>query len=178
MSFPDLLEDMRRRREEILAGGGAEKLAQRRAKGLMSARERLDALFDEATFQEMGGHVRHSARNFGMETKVLPADGVVVGTGYVGGRMVSAYAQDFTVLGGSLGKMHAKKIVTMMEEAAKFGSPVVAFKDSAGARIQEALTRSRVTAACSTRTCCCPEWCRRSRWSAAHVRAAPPIRRR
>ena len=137
MSFPDLLEDMRRRREEILAGGGAEKLAQRRAKGLMSARERLDALFDEATFQEMGGHVRHSARNFGMETKVLPADGVVVGTGYVGGRMVSAYAQDFTVLGGSLGKMHAKKIVTMMEEAAKFGSPVVAFKDSAGARIQE-----------------------------------------
>jgi acetyl-CoA carboxylase carboxyltransferase component len=137
MSFPDLLEDMRRRREEILAGGGAEKLARRRAKGLMSARERLDALFDEATFQEMGGHVRHSARNFGMETKVLPADGVVVGTGYVGGRMVSAFAQDFTVLGGSLGKMHAKKIVTMMEEAAKFGSPVVAFKDSAGARIQE-----------------------------------------
>ncbi len=69
--------------------------------------------------------------------KILPADGVVVGTGYVDGRMVSAFAQDFTVLGGSLGKMHAKKIVTMMEEAAKFGSPVVAFKDSAGARIQE-----------------------------------------
>jgi acetyl-CoA carboxylase carboxyltransferase component len=135
--FSDLLEDMRRRQEEISNGGGADKLAQRRAKGLFTARDRLDTLFDEATFQEMGAHVRHSARHFGMDSKNLPADGVVVGTGYVDGRMVSAFAQDFTVLGGSLGKKKKKKIVTMMEEAAKFGSPVVAFKDSAGARIQE-----------------------------------------
>jgi len=135
--FSELLEDMRRRQQAIANGGGADKLAQRRAKGLMTARDRLDSLFDDATFQEMGGHVRHQARAFGMESRELPADGVVVGTGYVDGRMVSAFAQDFTVLGGTLGKMHAKKIVTLMEEAAKFGSPVVAFKDSAGARIQE-----------------------------------------
>ena len=133
----ELLEDMRRRREEILAGGGADKLAQRRAKGLMTARDRLDALFEPGTFQELGAHVRHSARHFGMEDKVLPADGVVGGTGYVEGRPVSAFSQDFTVAGGSLGKMHAKKIVMLMQQAGKFGNPIVAFKDSAGARIQE-----------------------------------------
>ncbi|TBW33566.1 acyl-CoA carboxylase subunit beta [Siculibacillus lacustris] len=133
----ELLDDMNRRREEILAGGGADKLAQRHEKGLMTARDRLAALFQEATFQEMGTHVQHSARYFGMEKKVLPADGVVVGTGYVGGRLVSAFSQDFTVVGGSLGKMHAKKIVMLMQAAAKLGSPIVAFKDSAGARIQE-----------------------------------------
>jgi acetyl-CoA carboxylase carboxyltransferase component len=133
----ELLEDMRRRREEISAGGGADKLAQRRAKGLMTARDRLDALFEPGTFQELGAHVRHSARHFGMEDKVLPADGVVGGTGYVDGRPVSAFSQDFTVAGGSLGKMHAKKIVMLMQQAGKFGNPIVAFKDSAGARIQE-----------------------------------------
>ena len=135
--FADLLADMRRRREEVLVGGGADKLAQRHEKGLMTARDRLDALFLEGTFQEVGTHIQHSARHFGMETKVLPADGVVVGTGYVGGRVVAAFSQDFTVVGGSLGKMHAKKIVALMQQAAKLGLPVVAFKDSAGARIQE-----------------------------------------
>ena len=135
--FADLLEDMNRRREEVLEGGGADKLTQRHEKGLMTARDRLDALFQEDTFQEQGTYVRHSARFFGMETKVLPADGVVAGTGYVGGRVVAAFSQDFTVVGGSLGKMHAKKIVMLMQQAAKLGCPVVAFKDSAGARIQE-----------------------------------------
>ena len=138
MTLPlELLEDLRKRRRSILAGGGADKLAQRRAKGLMTARDRLDALFQENTFQELGTHIHHSARFFGMENKDLPADGVVAGTGYVGGRVVSAFSQDFTVVGGSLGKMHAKKIVALMQQAAKLGSPVVAFKDSAGARIQE-----------------------------------------
>jgi acetyl-CoA carboxylase carboxyltransferase component len=138
MTLPlELLDDLRRRREAILAGGGADKLAQRREKGLMTARDRLDALFDEGTFQELGTYVQHSGRHFGMEKKVLPADGVVVGTGYVEGRVISAFSQDFTVVGGSLGKMHAKKIVALMQQAAKLGAPVVAFKDSAGARIQE-----------------------------------------
>jgi len=137
LSVELLLENLRRRREAILAGGGADKLAQRREKGLMTARERLDALFEEATFQELGAHIQHSARHFGMDGKALAADGVVTGTGYVGGRLVSAFSQDFTVVGGSLGKMHAKKIVTLMQQAGKLGSPVVAFKDSAGARIQE-----------------------------------------
>ncbi len=110
MTLPlEQLEDLRRRREEILAGGGAEKLARRREKGLMTARDRLDALFEEATFQELGAHVQHSGRFFGMEKKALAADGVVAGSGYVGGRQVSAFSQDFTVVGGSLGKMHAQE---------------------------------------------------------------------
>ncbi len=138
MTLPlELLEDLRKRRQSILSGGGADKLAQRRAKGLMTARDRLDALFQENTFQELGTHIHHSARFFGMESKDLPADGVVAGTGYIGGRVVSAFSQDFTVVGGSLGKMHAKKIVALMQQAGKLGAPVVAFKDSAGARIQE-----------------------------------------
>ena len=132
-----VLEDLRKRQDEIRAGGGEDKLVQRREKGMMTARDRLDALFQEATFQEMGAHVQHAARHFGMEKKVLPADGVVCGTGYVNGRLVSAFSQDFTVVGGSLGKMQAKKIVALTTQAAKFGTPVVAFQDSAGARIQE-----------------------------------------
>jgi acetyl-CoA carboxylase carboxyltransferase component len=134
---PELLDDLNRRREDVLEGGGADKLAQRRAKGLMTARDRLEALFQEDTFQEFGALVRHSGRFFGMESKSLAADGVVAGTGYVDGRLISGFSQDFTVAGGSLGKMHARKIVMLMQQAAKLGSPVVAFKDSAGARIQE-----------------------------------------
>jgi len=134
---PGLLDDLNRRREEVLKGGGAEKLAERRVKGLMTARDRLAALFEEDTFQELGALARHSGRFFGMETKALPADGVVAGTGYVGGRLVSGFSQDFTVAGGSLGKMHARKIVMLLQQAAKLGSPIVAFQDSAGARIQE-----------------------------------------
>lgn len=133
----ELLDDLKRRHEAVLAGGGTEKLEARHAKGLMTARDRLDALFQEATFQEIGTHVHHSARHFGMDGKDLPADGVVVGTGYVGGRLVAAFSQDFTVAAGSLGKMHAKKICMVMEAATKLGAPIVAFKDSGGARIQE-----------------------------------------
>jgi acetyl-CoA carboxylase carboxyltransferase component len=136
-SSAEALEELRRRREAILAGGGADKLALRREKGLMTARERLDTLFDDGAFQELGGHIQHSGRFFGMEKKTLAADGVIAGAGYVGGRQVSAFSQDFTVAGGSLGKMHARKIVMLMQQSAKFGAPLVAFQDSAGARIQE-----------------------------------------
>jgi len=132
-----LLDGLRGRKAKISTGGGAEKLAERRQKGLMTARDRIAALFQQETFQELGAHIHHSARHFGLEAKEFPADGVVVGTGYVGGRVVAAFSQDFTVVGGSLGKMHAKKIVALMQQAAKLGLPLVAFKDSAGARIQE-----------------------------------------
>ena len=135
--FSEFLDDMQKRRAQIEAGGGADKLEARHAKGLMTARERLDALFQPGTFQETGLHVHHHATHFGMQKKTLPADGVITGSGYVGGRVVCALAQDFTVVGGSLGKMHARKIVSTMQQAAKLGAPVVAFKDSAGARIQE-----------------------------------------
>lgn len=132
-----LLDDMKARREKVLAGGGEDKIASRHKKGLWTARERLAALFQENTFQESGAHAQHSCRFFGMEKKELPGDGVVVGTGYVDGRLVAAFSQDFTVAAGSLGKIHAKKIVSVMQSAAKLGAPLVAFKDSGGARIQE-----------------------------------------
>ena len=136
---PELLEKLQRRRQDIAAGGGADKADQRRAKGLLSARERLDALFQPGTFQEIGMHVRHNARHFGLDKKVFPADGVVTGTGYVGGEVVAAYSQDFTVNAGTLGKAHAQKIVTLMQYALKNGSPIVSMQDSGGARIQEAV---------------------------------------
>ena len=132
-----LLHELRKRREAIAAGGGEEKLRARREKGLLSARDRLQALFETDTFQEMGAHVTHHARHFDMQDKVLPADGIVVGTGYVDGVAVAAFSQDFTVTGGTLGKMHARKMLDVMQFAMKMGMPLVAFKDSAGARIQE-----------------------------------------
>ncbi|MBF0144070.1 MAG: acyl-CoA carboxylase subunit beta [Magnetococcales bacterium] len=131
------LEELHERREKVLAAAGKEKLAQRREKGLMTARDRLEELFQPETFQEIGLHVRHTCTHFGMTDKEIPADGVVVGTGYVDNRQVAAVSQDFTVMAGTLGKMHAMKIVAGMEYAQKMGIPVVAFKDSGGARIQE-----------------------------------------
>ncbi len=133
------LEILRERRAKILAGGGEKKIRARHEKGLMSARERLLALFQEDTFQEIGTHAHHTARHFGLADKELPSDGVIVGTGFVDGRPVAAFSQDFTVMGGTLGKMHAKKIVYSLELALKIGAPIVAIKDSAGARIQEAV---------------------------------------
>jgi len=133
------LEDLRKRRRTILAGGGADKIKERHDKGLLSARDRISALFQPDTFQEIGMHIRHSGTHFGMEKKEMPADGVVTGTGYVNGQLVAAISQDFTVAAGTLGKMHAHKMVELMKFAIKTGIPVVAFKDSGGARIQEAV---------------------------------------
>jgi acetyl-CoA carboxylase carboxyltransferase component len=136
---PELLEQLQRRRRHIAAGGGLDKIEQRHAKGLLSARERLDALFQPGTFQEIGMHVRHGARHFGLDKKEFPADGVITGTGYVAGELVAAYSQDFTVNAGTLGKAHAQKIVTLMQYALKNGTPIVSMQDSGGARIQEAV---------------------------------------
>jgi len=133
----ELIEELEARREKVLAGGGKDKLEARRKKGLMTARDRLDNLFQPGTFMEFGMHAQHACHNFGMEKKELPADGVVTGTGYVGDRPVAAYSEDFTVAGGSLGAMHAHKICEIMDYAQQSGMPVVCFNDSGGARIQE-----------------------------------------
>lgn len=134
---PNLMDELKRRRDQADAAGGEDKLAKRRAKGLMSARERLVNFFEPGTFQEFGMHVQHACHNFGMERKQLPYDGVVTGVGYVDGRQVAAYSQDFTVGGGALGRMHAKKICDLMDYAHDVGIPVVGINDSGGARIQE-----------------------------------------
>src|SRR5215475_1914033 len=138
MSLPKpLLEDLQKRRSLARAGGGEDKLEARRKKGVMSARDRLEALFQPGTFLEQGLHADHDCHNFGMEKKELPGDGVVTGTGIVDGRLVAAFSQDFTVSGGSLGRIHAKKICDLMDYALKVGCPVIGFNDSGGARIQE-----------------------------------------
>jgi acetyl-CoA carboxylase carboxyltransferase component len=131
------LDELRERRAKTFAAGGKDKIQQRHEKGLLTARERLIALFQPDTFQEMGTHVHHTAHHFGMENRELPSDGVICGTGYIGGGPVAAFSQDFTVAAGTLGKMHAAKIVQVMGFAVKMGIPLVAFKDSGGARIQE-----------------------------------------
>ena len=131
------LEELERRRTLARAGGGEDKLEARRKKGVMTARDRLKELFQAGTFQEWGLHADHDCHHFGLEKKSLPGDGVVSGTGIVEGRLVAAFSQDFTVSGGSLGRIHAKKICDLMDYALKVGCPLIAFNDSGGARIQE-----------------------------------------
>jgi propionyl-CoA carboxylase beta chain len=132
-----LLKDLEKRRDVAMKGGGADKQKKRADKGLMNARERLQNLFDEDTFQEFGMHAQHSCKNFGMEKRKMPGDGVVTGTGYIDGRPVAAFAHDFTVGGGALGRIHAKKVCDLMDYAIKAGIPIVGINDSGGARIQE-----------------------------------------
>jgi propionyl-CoA carboxylase beta chain len=134
---PKLLKDLEQRRQTAILGGGADKQKARREKGMLTARERLEALFDNNTFQEFGMHAQHSCKSFGMEKKKMPGDGVVTGTGYVDGRPVAAYAHDFTVGGGALGRIHAKKVCDLIDYAIKAGIPVIGVNDSGGARIQE-----------------------------------------
>lgn len=134
---PELLKDLEKRRKTALLGGGQDKLDARKKKGVLSARERLQILFDADTFQEFGMHARHSCKSFGMDQKTLPGDGVVTGIGYVNGRPVAAFAHDFTVAGGALGRIHARKVCNLMDYAMKAGMPVIGINDSGGARIQE-----------------------------------------
>ncbi|MBS7527230.1 methylmalonyl-CoA carboxyltransferase [Fusibacter paucivorans] len=133
------LEDLKERRATIISGGGEKRIAKQHANGKLTARERLDLLFDEGTFVELDAYVKHRCTNFGMEKVDAPAEGVVTGYGKVDGRIVYAYSQDFTVVGGSLGEMHAAKICKVLDNALKVGAPVVGLNDSGGARIQEAV---------------------------------------
>lgn len=133
----ELLKEFKARREVALAGGGAQKAAARHEKGLLTARERVDAFFQPGTFMEMGLHAQHTCTRFGMEGKPMPGDGVITGIGYVDGRPVAVYSQDFTVGGGALGRIHAKKICDLQDYAVNAGIPVVGINDSGGARIQE-----------------------------------------
>lgn len=132
-----LLDDLNKRRKKIKAGGGEDKLEARRKKGLLTARDRIEVLFEPDTFQEFGMHAEHTGTNFGLDKKYMPADGVVTGVGHVDGRPVAAYSQDFTVAGGSLGNIHAQKICNVLDYAVKSGMPVIGINDSGGARIQE-----------------------------------------
>ncbi len=132
-----LLADLERRRAEALQGGGEKRIAKQHEKGKLTARERIDVLLDEGSFQELGMFVRHQCRDFGLDQNRPYGDGVVTGYGTIHGRLVYVFSQDFTVFGGSLGQAHASKIVKIMKLAMENGAPVIGLNDSGGARIQE-----------------------------------------
>ncbi len=137
MSLRSKTYELRKRMKSAISGGGDKAIKKQVAMGKMTARERIVALLDENSFQEYDLFVQHAAKDFNMDKKYLAADGVITGTGTINGYPVCIYAQDFTVAGGSLGYMHARKIVKIMDHALKLKVPLIGINDSGGARIQE-----------------------------------------
>ncbi|MGI8960261.1 MAG: acyl-CoA carboxylase subunit beta [Bryobacteraceae bacterium] len=131
------LEEVRRRHARAEEGGGAERNQRQHREGKLSARERIELLLDEGTFEELDKLVRHRCYNFGMEENLIDGDGFITGHGLIHGRQVFLFAQDFTVFGGSLSEANAQKIVKVMDLALKTGAPIIGLNDSGGARIQE-----------------------------------------
>jgi acetyl-CoA carboxylase carboxyltransferase component len=129
--------NLRQLQDEAQLGGGAKRIAAQHKKGKLTARERLDLLLDPDSFNELDMFVTHRASDFGLDEQRIPGDGVVTGYGYVHGRLVYVFSQDFTVFGGSLSEAHAEKICKVMDLAMKNGAPVIGLNDSGGARIQE-----------------------------------------
>ena len=133
----DRVKLLESRKAEALLGGGEDRIAKQHAKGKLTARERIDMLLDEGSFEELGMFVRHQAHDFGLQKNRPYGDGVVTGYGTINGRTVYVFSQDFTVFGGSLGLAHAQKIVKLLKLAMDNGAPVIGLNDSGGARIQE-----------------------------------------
>jgi acetyl-CoA carboxylase carboxyltransferase component len=141
--FAEKLADLKKRRDTVEQGGGAQRIERQHKSGKLTARERIAAFFDPGTFVEIDAFIAHRAKEFGMEKVQAPGEGVVTGYGLVNGRAACVASQDFTVIGGSLGEMHAAKIVKAMELSAKVGIPFVFLNDSGGARIQEGVDALR-----------------------------------
>src|SRR5213083_1626978 len=137
MTHQEKFEELRRRNARAEQGGGEERRARQAAEGKISARERLELLFDEDTFEETDKLVEHHSQDFGLADQRIPGDGVVTGSGRINARLAFAFAQDFTVFGGSLSEANAAKICKVMDLAMKVGAPIIGLNDSGGARIQE-----------------------------------------
>jgi len=137
MAQKKALERLQKLREEAMLGGGTDRIAAQHAKGKLTARERIELLFDPGSFEELGQMVTHRSTLFGLDSQTYLGDGVVTGYGKVHGRTIYAFAQDFTVLGGSLAEAHAEKICRILDLALQNGCPVIGLNDSGGARIQE-----------------------------------------
>ena len=133
----DKLAELESRRAAARMGGGQKRIDAQHGKGRLTARERLEVLLDEGSFEELDMYVEHNCVDFGMEETKVPGDGVVTGSGTINGRLVFVFSQDFTVFGGSLSERHAQKICKIMDMAMKVGAPVIGLNDSGGARIQE-----------------------------------------
>ncbi|MBM4230645.1 MAG: acyl-CoA carboxylase subunit beta, partial [Gammaproteobacteria bacterium] len=133
----DIIHQLEKKRAQARQGGGEKRVAAQHAKGKLTARERVELLLDEGTFEEWDMFVEHRCSDFGMQDQKIPGDGVVTGCGFINGRLVFVFSQDFTVFGGSLSEAHAQKICKVMDTAMKVGAPVIGINDSGGARIQE-----------------------------------------
>src|SRR5579859_4918183 len=137
MDLEQKLAELKRRDQQAEAGGGKERRERQHKEGKLDARERVDQLLDEGTFEELDRLVTHRCQDFGMDAQRIPGDGFVTGYGRIDGRLVFVFAQDFTVFGGSLSEANAGKIVKVMDMAMRVGAPVIGLNDSGGARIQE-----------------------------------------
>ncbi len=139
MSTLNKIAELQQKKAELQMGGGKAKIEKQHAANKKTARERIELLLDEGSFIEFDAFVNHRGTKFGMDEISAPAEGVITGYGTIDGRLVYVYAQDFTVIGGSLGEMHAKKICKVMDMAVKMGAPIIGINDSGGARIQEGI---------------------------------------
>ena len=137
MSKHPRIQTLRERKAQSRLGGGQERIDAQHKKGRLTARERLDLLLDKGSFREVDSFVVHRTSDFGLDQQIFPGDSVVTGWGTIEGRLVYVFSQDFTVLGGSLGEVHAEKVCKIMDMAMKNGAPVIGLNDSGGARIQE-----------------------------------------
>ncbi|QTD56281.1 acyl-CoA carboxylase subunit beta [Parasphingorhabdus cellanae] len=133
----DIIAQLEAKRAEAMLGGGQKRIDSQHAKGKLTARERIEILLDEGSFEEIDMYVEHNCVDFGMEETKIAGDGVVTGSGTINGRLIFVFSQDFTVFGGSLSERHAEKICKILENAMKVGAPVIGINDSGGARIQE-----------------------------------------
>ncbi len=138
-TMDQLVEELRAHKEHLRQGGGPNRLAKQKEQGKLTARERVDALLDDGSFEEFGLLAQHRQVHFGMAGKEVPAEGVVTGAGSIDGRLVHLASQDFTVLGGSAGEIHSHKVADVMEMALQTGTPFVFINDSGGARVQEGI---------------------------------------
>src|SRR5690606_31539626 len=133
----DIIAKLEEKRAAARAGGGEKRHAAQHAKGKLTARERIELLLDEGSFEEFDMFVEHRSHEFGMEKTKIPGDGVVTGWGTVNGRLVYVFSKDFTVFGGSLSETHANKIIKIQDMALRNRAPIIGLFDAGGARIQE-----------------------------------------
>ena len=131
------IQELEKRKQAAREGGGEVRIKKQHAKGKLTARERLEILLDDGSFEEWDMFVEHRAIDFGMDKQKIPGDGGVTGYGKINGKLVYVYSQDFTVFGGSLSESHAEKICKVMDHAVQNGAPIIGLNDSGGARIQE-----------------------------------------
>ncbi|GER04042.1 hypothetical protein JCM17846_17240 [Iodidimonas nitroreducens] len=159
----EILQELERRRQDARLGGGQKRIDAQHARGKLTARERLDVLLDEGSFEETDMFVTHRCTDFGMENQKVPGDGVVTGSGTINGRLVYVFSQDFTVFGGALSETHAQKICKIMDMAMKTGAPVIGSMIRAGRGFRKAWLPWRAMRMCFSAMFWRLAWCRKSR---------------